>query len=315
MAADPAIGPLVVAAGDALIDLILRPDGSVTPVPGGGPYNAARAIGRLGVRVAFLGGLSDDRFGRMLEAGLSAEGVSLELAHRSSLPTTLAMAEIGTDGSARYRFYVDGTSAPAVPAERGAGLPGDTAALLTGTLGLVLEPLATTLEGVVAGLPESVMLVLDLNARPVVTPDPAAWRARVERLVPRVDVVKASVEDLAFLRPRDAPAAAARWIAARGSRVVLVTDGGGPVRVLVGGAEHEVPPIPATVVDTVGAGDTFAGAFLACLVREGSTRDDLGDGDRVLRAARFAMGAAALVCGRAGADPPTLAELGGWPAA
>ena len=40
---------------------------------GGGPYNTARAIGRLGVPVRWIGGLSSDRFGRELEAGLVAE--------------------------------------------------------------------------------------------------------------------------------------------------------------------------------------------------------------------------------------------------
>jgi len=314
MGADAGIGPLIVAAGDALIDLILRPDGSVTPVPGGGPYNAARAVGRLGVRCTFLGGLSDDRFGRLLEAGLAADGVSLDLVRRSSLPTTLALAEIDADGSARYRFYVDGTSAPAVlPLSDGAMLPDDTTALLTGTLGLVLEPLATTLEVVVATLPSAVMLLLDLNARPIVTPDAAAWRGRIERLLPRVDVIKASVDDLAFLRPEETSVGAARWVAERGPRVVLVTDGGGPVRVLVGAVEVEVAPVGVTVVDTVGAGDTFGAAFLACLTHDGTTRETLADRERVLRATRFAMRAAAAVCGRAGADPPSLAELGGWP--
>jgi hypothetical protein len=34
-----------------------------------------------------------------------------------------------------------------------------------------------------------------------------------------------------------------------------------------------------------------------------------------VRATRFAVRASAIVCGRPGADPPSLAELGGWPAA
>ena len=67
-------------------------------------------------------------------------------------------------------------------------------------------------------------------------------------------------------------------------------------------------------MDTVGAGDTFGGAFLACLVHEGIGPDGLGDAASVLRAVRFAVRASAFVCGRAGANPPTLAELGGWPA-
>ncbi len=76
-----------------------------------------------------------------------------------------------------------------------------------------------------------------------------------------------------------------------------------------------MPAPPVTVVDTVGAGDTFGGAFLACLVHEGIGPGGLGDPGAILRAARFAVRASAFVCGRAGADPPTLAELGGWPVA
>ena len=67
------------------------------------------------------------------------------------------------------------------------------------------------------------------------------------------------------------------------------------------------------VVDTVGAGDTFGGAALACLVHDGVTRATL-DAEAAIRAARFGVRAAAIACTRAGANPPTLAELGGWPA-
>ena len=89
---------MIVVAGEALVDLILRPDGTIAAVPGGGPYNAARAIGRLGVPVAWIGGLSSDRFGRDLEAGLTADGVTLDLVQRTDLPTTLALAELDAVG-------------------------------------------------------------------------------------------------------------------------------------------------------------------------------------------------------------------------
>ena len=93
-----------------------------------------------------------------------------------------------------------------------------------------------------------------------------------------------------------------------------MTDGSRPVRALVGDAIELVPAPPVAVVDTVGAGDTFGGAFLACLVHEGIGPRGLDDVAAILRAVRFAVRASAFVCGRAGADPPTLAELGGWPA-
>jgi fructokinase len=307
---------VIVVAGDALVDLIVRADGSITAVPGGGPYNSARAIGRLGMAVSWIGGLSSDRFGQALEAGLTGAGVDLSMAQRTELPTTLALAEIGQDGAASYRFYTDATSAPAVlPGPLTRGLPTGTDAVLTGTLGFVLEPMATTLEALVAALPPDLLLMIDPNCRPSITRDPDGFRARLTRVLARADVVKVSTEDLAFLLPGSSTQAAAAWVQALGPRVVLITDGPAPVRVLIDGAEHLVPAPRVEVVDTIGAGDTFGGAFLACLVQGGGGRHSAGDPDAVLRAARFAVCASAFVCGHAGANPPTLAELGGWPAA
>jgi fructokinase len=305
---------VIVVAGDALVDLIVRADGSITAVPGGGPYNSARAIGRLGMPVSWIGGLSSDRFGRDLEAGLAGAGVDLSMAQRTELPTTLALAEIGADGAASYRFYTDATSAPAVlPGPLAAGLPADADAVLTGTLGLVLEPMATTLEGMVAALPPDLLLMIDPNCRPSITRDPDAFRARITRVLARADIVKVSTEDLEFLLPGASVDAAAAWVQTMGPRVVLITDGPAPIRVLIDGVEHEVAAPKVDVVDTIGAGDTFGGAFLASLVQGGGGRHSASDVDAVLRAVCFAVRASAFVCERAGANPPTLAELGGWP--
>ena len=305
---------MIVVAGEALIDLLVHSDGRLVPVAGGGPYNTARAIARLGVPSRWLGGLSSDRFGRMLEAGLVADGVGLDLVQRTDHPTTLALAELDGHGSATYRFYTEGTSAPAVLAgPLAAGLPTGVRAVHVGTLGLVLEPMATTLESLASSLPDDVILAVDPNCRPSITPDPAAYRARIARVLARADVVKASVEDLAFLFPGASARDAATRVMGLGARVVIVTDGGRPVTVHVGGGTHEVPVPAVRVADTVGAGDTFGGAFLALLVHEGRARRDLAGPSVAVRAAGFAVRASAMVCEREGADPPTLADLGGWP--
>ncbi len=307
---------MIVVAGEALIDLIVLPDGRLVPAPGGGPYNTARAVARLGVPVAWIGGLSSDRFGQMLEAGLSRDGVSLDLVQRTDLPTTLALAELDTSGAATYRFYVDGTSAPEVaigPLE--AGLPAGTRAVHLGTLGFVLEPMAATLESLAAVLPDDVILMVDPNCRPSITVDPDGYRARVARVMERTDVVKVSADDLAWLYPGVRLSEAVGRLAGDRDRVVLLTDGGRSVTVHAGGANHVVPVPSVRVVDTVGAGDTFGGAFLAAIVHAGVGRSDLHDTRAVLDAVRFAVRASAMACERAGADPPTLVELGGWPPA
>jgi fructokinase len=315
LARGPAGDSVIVVAGEALVDLLVRADGEIVPVAGGSPYNMVRAIARLGVPAAWVGGLSTDRFGRLLEAGLAEDGVDLAAVQRTDLPTTLALAELGADGSASYRFYTAETSAPAVHPGPLAGIVGDRVrAVATGSLGLVLEPIGSTLEAVVTAVPADRLVMLDPNARPSITRDPAAWRARMARMMARADIVKASTEDLDYLRPGD-PVDAAAWVLTQGPAVVLVTDGSRPVRVLTPSGTELVPAPPVEVVDTVGAGDTFGGAFLACLVHDGVGPPDLVDPAVALRAARFAVRASAAVCARAGANPPTLAELGGWQAA
>jgi len=44
--------------GEALIDIIVSPQGEIDSVVGGGPVNTARTIARLGTEVSFLGGIS-----------------------------------------------------------------------------------------------------------------------------------------------------------------------------------------------------------------------------------------------------------------
>jgi fructokinase len=201
----------VVVVGEALLDLISRDDGPIVAVPGGSPYNTARAVARLGLPCAWIGGLSSDRFGRTLEAWLAADGVGLELVQRTDLPTTLALAELDADGAASYRFYTEGTAAPRLlpPSSGGSGLPRGTRALLVGSLGLVLEPMAATVEGIVSSLDPDVLLMLDPNARPSITPDVNAWRARVGRVTARADIVKRastiSPRCIPVRRPRTPP--------------------------------------------------------------------------------------------------------------
>ena len=210
---------MIVVGGESLIDLIAYPGGRLTAIPGGGPFNTARTIGRLGGSAAYLGRLSTDRFGRALLDRLILDGVDCRLVQSTDDPTTLAVAELDDAGAATYQFYVEGTSAPGLSADGLAdGLPAGTTALHVGTLGLVLEPMGTTLETLVRGVPDDVVVMVDPNCRPSATPDPAALRARVQRLALRADVIKASHDDLAFLYP-GAAADAGGSGAARGRAV------------------------------------------------------------------------------------------------
>jgi fructokinase len=301
---------MIVVAGESLIDLILGADGRVEAIPGGGPYNVARTLGRLGQAVAFFGRLSTDRFGSILRAGLVAENVDLGLSPATDDPTLLAVVELDGGGAARYRFYVDGTAAPGLSAvDLPAALPPTTTALHVGTLGLVFEPMAATIESLVAGVGADVLVVADPNCRPTAIVDEAGYRARLGRVLGRVDIVKVSVDDLAWLEPLADPLDAARRLMDRGPAAVLVTDGPRPVRVVTARSVTELAVPAVRVIDTVGAGDAFGAGFLAAWTDAGRRRADLDDDRAIEEAVRFGIEVGAFTVGRAGADPPTLAEL------
>lgn len=297
---------MITVVGEALIDLVIDPDGHVTAALGGAPFNTARACGRLGVDVSFVGALSDDRFGSLLRSQLVADGVDVTAAPVVGFPTTLAAAELDENGVATYRFYIEGTSAPSL--ERTPPVvAGDV--VVTGGLGLVLEPMASTVEALVVGAPAGTAVVVDVNCRPLVIPDRDAYLDRVARVVAHADVVKVSDEDLAYLSPGDDVLDAARRLLAAGPLGVLVTGGGNGVHVLTDGDQRFVPVEPVEVVDTIGAGDTFGGAFVAWWTLQGLGSDQLHDPAVLERAVRAANTAAGVACTRRGADPPRRADL------
>lgn len=302
---------MIAVAGEALIDLVVDASGSVTAVPGGGPFNAARMIARLGGASCFVGRLSDDVFGRRLRTSLESDGVQIAVREPVAAPTTLAVAEVDHEGAARYRFYLDGTSAPLLrsedlPASMMLGIDG----LLLGGLGLTVEPIASTLLDLTSRRGDGVVVMLDPNCRPQAIPDLATYRGRLAAFLAHADVVKVSTEDLQIIDPDTAVAGAAHNLLSHGPLAVLVTDGAAPVKVYTDGTELSVSVPSVAVVDTVGAGDAFAAGFLTWWVGAAHSRADLTDPEELRRAANAAVEVATFTCTGRGAHPPGLSD---WP--
>jgi fructokinase len=292
---------LILVCGEALIDAIENADGTQRMMPGGGPFNTARALARLGVPTAFLGHLSNDEQGRRLEELLAADGANLALATYGSEPTTVAVAEI--DGA--------GTSAPnltsaMIPDQ----LAPDITAIHVGTLGLVLEPMASTLTELVRREGGKRMVMIDPNVRPALLTDELGYRNRLDQLIARCTIVKASETDFGWLYPELGYEAAAGRILKSGARLVIVTLGPRGAYATTYDFHVSVEAPPVEVVDTIGAGDAFSAAFLAWLYDHHRLQTDITLEPQELRSAlEFACLAASLTCARAGAEPPTRAEL------
>lgn len=300
-----------VVSGEALIDLV--PEGSEDTfrsawgaLSAGGPMNTAVGLARLGESVQFAGRLSHDLFGQQLRAHLRTNGVGLELATLTGDPTSLAVVSLDQQQKASYAFYFEGT---ANFGWRTGELPALTPDqwVHVASLSTVVSPGAAVLLEWCDG--HTGPMSLDINVRPSVIPDPHTYWTRVEpwlELLGRHSgVVKASDEDVAYLaRASGANGTATRvmaqWWERFGFSVGVVTMGPeGAYAINEQGAESFVPGRVVTVVDTVGAGDTFMAGFLAEFAHHADLRAALALG----------VSAGAYVCGKQGPQPPTRADL------
>jgi fructokinase len=303
---------VILVGGEALFDVVAADGDDLKAHPGGGPFNAARTVARLEQPVAYLGRVSTDRFGARLERILVDDGVSLQSVVRTEEPTTLALAELGDGGSvSRYRFYAQGTSAAGLTSEAAlAALPERVDTVFVGTLGLVLEPMASALEAVVDRLSGTgTMVAVDPNCRPDVIEEPAAYRRRLRWILARTHLLKVSEEDVHFLDPDRDAVKATRALLVDGPSVGILTRGAEGAVVVTPERDVVVTAPKVEVVDTIGAGDAFAGGFLAWWRERGLGTEALTDLDTVVEAARFACVVAARTCERPGASPPYRSEL------
>ena len=306
---------MIAVIGEALIDLLIDHDGRIRAQPGGGPFNTARTVGRLGLAPAFLGRLSQDSFGRLLRASLDHDGVALAVPELVHAPTTLAAVDVDAGGAPRYRFYLAGTSSCALEyPPLSAALPDGVTAVHAGSLALVMEPIATSIERLIThDLPPDTLVMIDPNCRAEAITDQDAYRARLSRILRRADVVKVSMEDLAYLFPAAPAHASAAALLDQGPRLILFTDGPRTARAFLPGQAISTDIPAVKVVDTIGAGDAFGGAFLAWWSGKGLTRSDLHRSGAVREALEAAVEVASLTCTRAGAEPPWPAEVRGRP--
>lgn len=306
--------PLIVVAGEALIDLIEQ-DGALRPLPGGGPFNTAVALGRLEVPVGFLGSLSQDRFGRLLEQRLAESGVDRRYLLRSAAPTALAVVHDTGDGEHEFTFYLERTAyADLAPEDLPALEPGVRAVYL-GTVALATDPPAAALEALIARESRTRTIVIDPNVRPAVFGEPAAYRARFESWAAHAHVLKLSVADAAWLYPALEADRVVDRLLELGARLVVLTSGADRALARNAVGEARAAPPPVDVVDTVGAGDAFAAGLLRRLHELGllDPRDLGGLGEQDLAdVLRYATVVGALQCAHAGAAPPTLAQVEGF---
>jgi fructokinase len=306
----------VTILGECVADAFAEPESTANELalrvlPGGGPANTAVALARLGTPARFLARLSGDVFGRLFRARLEASGVDLSNAVQASEPSTLAVAELDARGQAVFSFHAQNTADWQWAAEELARVDLSGAACVhTGSLALVQEPGAAVVEDFLAAAAPQATISIDPNVRPLLV-RPEVYRARLAHWCGLADVLRMSEDDLELLVPDTSPEQACDIWHAAGARLVVITRGADGVLASLDGERMRIPAVPTSVVDTVGAGDSFTAGLLHHL----ATHDLLGGRltelrlDDVAEACLFATRVAALTCSVAGPNPPWRSQL------
>jgi len=292
--------------GEVLIDLLPGTPNRLAIV-GGGPANTAKALSRLGHEVQFIDGISTDAYGQSARAELAKDGVGLDLALTSQLPTCTATVSLSSDGSASYEFLIDGTATFAFD---NSWLPDPEKfkpeVLQIGTLVTIIEPGASVLYDWAVKVSEFAPIVFDPNIRISVMPDLVKYRIEVEKWIKISSVVKFSDDDIAALYPNEDPIEIAKACLQKGVQLVVITRGASGLVGVTSDGVVEVPSVKVAVVDTVGAGDTVGAIIVEAVKQIGIL--NLTSSKLVEVLSRAAV-AAAITCSRAGAQPPRLFEL------
>jgi fructokinase len=281
--------------------------------PAGSPFNVAIGLQRLGERASLVTGLSTDAFGKRLIDALEAEGVEWRLAPRTERPTILSFVLVKPDGGPEYAFYGENGADTAVP--QGAidwPLPPDIRAVHVGGFPMAVEPSKSSYATLIRQAGEALFVSLDPNVRPSLVGDLNLFRTHFEGLCASTSLIKASSEDLSYLYPGMGLEDVAGLWRSLGAGTVVLTDGPKGSLALNDAGMARVATSPVTVVDTVGAGDSFMSALLADVSRRG-----LRDRARLAAAGpsaiepilAFANTAAGITCTRRGANPPTRADI------
>jgi ribokinase len=247
---------------------------------GGKGLNQAVAAVRAGVPTTLLAAVGVDAAGDLLLAEARAAGIDASLVRRVDTATGTAWIMVRSDGE------------NAIVVDAGANrqlreLTDAERAAIGGAAVLVVQleiPLPTVAEAVSVAHAQGVQVVLN----------PAPSQTLPADLLAAVDVLVVNEHEARQLAAAaEATSAEAATALLTSVAAVVVTLGADGALVAVAGSQHHVSGIPAEVVDTTGAGDTFTGVLAAALA----------DGEQLIDAVRRAVVAGALAVESAGAVP------------
>lgn len=310
---------MFLSCGDSLYDMFLEAKNrndyriTVNGTTGGSPMNVAVGLSRMGHQSAYFTKLSGDVFGQGLRQFLKDNSIDTSMCPDTDRNTTLAFINKQHDGSARYSFYIDNTADVSInESDLPAQIPDAVRVLHFGSYSTAVGNVAASLKALAKQQHGRRFISYDPNLRLAIEPDLDLWRSSFKDFASRATLIKASDEDIEALFGKNKEARFVAECFDLGASIVYITRGAAGASVYTADAKPVTAKSrPVEVKDTVGAGDTFQASILHWMATNKHISEDGTLAGRVDAGAslEFALKAAAVTCGRFGADLPTLDEI------
>ncbi len=273
--------------------------------PGGAPANVLACLNKCGKKTAFIGKVGDDMHGQFLvdvlnNSGICTDGVVVD----NSVFTTLAFVALSDSGERSFAFArKPGADTCLRQDELKEELIRGSKVFHIGSLSLTAEPAkGTTFKALEIAKEAGCIISYDPNYRAPLWDSKEAAIEGMRSVVSYVDVMKISDEETALLTDVEEPEGAAKKLVDLGVSVVAVTLGANGALVCTKEGCKVVPGFLANMVDTTGAGDSFWGGFLKCLIESGKHPTELSLED-VAAFAKYGNAVASLCVEKRGAIP------------
>lgn len=317
----------IIAFGEALIDMM--PDGGAdrpigapprafVPYPGGAPANVAVATARLGTPTWFVGQVGRDIFGDMIADTLSRYGVTIDHLTRSDeAQTPLAFVAHDSHGERRFSFYRQATADLMYRSDQTSDAIFASGGIFHICSNTLTEPSieATTHALLQRAGDHGCLCCIDVNFRASLWHRSDQAPAVIWQCLRRADLVKISREELHELYGSTDEKALINALIDEDVRLVVITDGGNPLRYATASHIGTIEPPSVDVVDTTAAGDAFVGGVLNRLANalgtNGTFEAFLRDESALREVLGFAARCGAFTAGRYGAYDalPTAEDL------
>ncbi|AZP35092.1 aminoimidazole riboside kinase [Cronobacter sakazakii] len=258
------------ALGDAVVDLLPDGHGRLLQCPGGAPANVAVGVARLGGASGFIGRVGHDPFGAFMTQTLKEENVDTRAMHQDPAHrTSTVVVALDDRGERSFTFMVRPSADLFLTAD---DLPPFRADewLHVCSIALCAQPSRdTAFEAITRIKGAGGFVSFDPNIREDLWPDTAQLRKCIERALALADVVKLSLEELAFIAGADDEESALALARRHAIPLLLITRGAEGVDACFNGEHHHYPAVPVECVDTTGAGDAFVAGMLWSLAAQG----------------------------------------------